>query len=156
MEEILSMAEVATSGRDDAVGHLTEGLSAADSAVRYWAAIGLLARGSEAVNTAYGPLKVALRDHSPSVRVMAAEAISNYGHPSDLRECLEVLIEAADYRNTDVYVATLAMNVIDQLDEKARPLMPRVRNVPVEIKGYPGRASGYADRLVKTTLEDLE
>lgn len=156
MEEIISMANSATSRDIESHQQFVDGLGHEDSAVRYWAAMGLLIRGEKGVGPATAQLQKAMReDTSWSVRVIAAEALSNHGSDATLPLCLDTLIQAADYRNSDVYVATLAMNVIDQLDEKARPILEKVKNIPTKIEGYPGRASSYVGRLVSTTLEDL-
>jgi uncharacterized sulfatase len=155
LDRIFAMADLASSMKEGATPDLIAGLSDSDAAVRYWAAMGLLMRGPNAVFTGRPELHQALNDADPSVRVIAAEALVTHGPDRDLDPCLKVLIEAADYRNTDVYVANLAMNVIDQMDQKAVSLLPELRRIPVEITGYPGRASSYVSRLVQTTLDDL-
>lgn len=155
MEEIMNMAGVASNRDSKSIPALIDGLTHSDSAVRYWAAMGLLIREQQGVSKSRKHLLQALKDSSWSVRVIAAEALSHFGQKEDLKPCLDVLIQAADYRNSDVYVATLAMNVIDQLDEKALSLKEAVAKIPTKVSGYPGRASSYVGRLVKTTLNDL-
>jgi len=54
-------------------------LADSDSAVRYWAAVGLAALGAEA-EPAADTLDKAVYDSSPSVRIAAAEALCNIGH----------------------------------------------------------------------------
>ncbi|MCR4415508.1 MAG: sulfatase-like hydrolase/transferase, partial [Thermoguttaceae bacterium] len=75
LETILAMAELAARRTPDDVPKLREGLKAADSGVRYWAATGLLIRGAAAVAAARQDLRAALRDESPSVRIAAAWAL---------------------------------------------------------------------------------
>ncbi len=157
MEEIIAMAGAATTREMKSPEQFIKALNHEDSAIRYWAAMGLLIREEKGVLPATAQLEQAMReDDSWSVRVIAAEALSNHGRKAILPDCLETLVQAADYRNTDVYVATLALNVIDKLDEKARPILDKVKNIPTNVKGYPARASSYVNRLVLTTLEDLK
>lgn len=157
LERIVRMADLASNSdhSPSVTEQLISGLEDSDSAVRYWAAMGLGMRGAAAVTSGRSHLIDCLSDPSLSVRVTAAEALAHHGAPEDLDPCLDTLIHAADYRNSDVYIATLAMNVIDQLDEKARKLVPAIRQIPTQISGYPGRASSYIERLVETTLHDL-
>lgn len=156
METIVAMADLASSRKAGVNDQLVAGLAHTDSAVRYWAAMGLLIRGEKAVKEAGDPLHKALKDSSKSVRVIAAEALTNYGGSEYLEECLGELIHLSDYRNSDAYVATLALNVIDQLDEKAHSLNDQISKIPTNIKGYPARASGYAGRVVKNILNELK
>ena len=79
LEAIQLVAEQA-SGMDSAdIPALTQSLSDKDSAVRYWAAQGMLMRGRAGVSQAEAELRNALNDPSPHVRIVAAEALGRYG-----------------------------------------------------------------------------
>jgi arylsulfatase A-like enzyme len=88
-----------------------------DSAVRYWAAVGLHAsgEGSDALHRA-------LDDHSPPVRIEAAGALLQRGENSD---ALAVLVH--DLQTNDKNVVLLAARALQLLGEKARPALPQIR-----------------------------
>jgi uncharacterized sulfatase len=152
---IFPMAELASSSEPGSVDTLDKGLKDSDSAVRYWAAMGLLIRGKPAVEKAHDNLQAALDDASPNVRIMAAEALGKYGPPSVLPKCLDVLMEAASLENQSVHVSILALNALDQLDGKADGLQAAIRALPVKGGGSTGRMSGYVPRLKEKILSDL-
>jgi len=54
---------------------LVRSLNDEDSAVRYWAALGLLMRREKGVQPAHAALTRALEDRSPYVRIAAAEVL---------------------------------------------------------------------------------
>ena len=57
LKKILAMAELASSGTQDGQAKLVAGLDNQNSAVRYWAAMGLLMRGEDAVKQAHAALQ---------------------------------------------------------------------------------------------------
>ena len=71
---VFSTADIASRPNPENVAELQTRLKDADSAVRYWAALGLRIHGREAVRAALDPLRDALTDKAPSVRIAAAEA----------------------------------------------------------------------------------
>ncbi|MGQ9573852.1 MAG: sulfatase-like hydrolase/transferase [Thermoguttaceae bacterium] len=156
LEEILAMAELAASRQPEALARLVAGLEHPDSAVRYWAATGLLVRGAEAVGFAREPLRAALRDSSPSVQAIAAWALGQYGSQADLEAALGVLKQLAPPDKNGAYVAILAVNVIDALGPKAAPLHEFLRTMPVNDPKAVARANGYVARLRATILGEQE
>ena len=60
--------------------------------------MGLLIRGRDAVTAAGDQLRAALQDASPTVRVVAARALGQYGTADDLQAALPVLGELARAR----------------------------------------------------------
>jgi len=150
LERILETAELASSLRPDATGLLLDRLADADSAVRYWAAMGLLMRGAGAVGQSAAALRKALADSSPYVRIVAAEALAQYGDPSDRNRALAVLLELAPADRHGVYVSLAALNAIDALGEKARPLRDRVAKLPREDPAAPARMRSYIPRLIES------
>jgi arylsulfatase A-like enzyme len=71
-DRIFEAAELASMLRPDAVPSLKADARDDDSAVRYWAALGLLMRGRDGVLAAQRELSAALNDASPYVRIAAA------------------------------------------------------------------------------------
>jgi uncharacterized sulfatase len=153
--KIMSAADLASSGKPDASARLLALFDDPDSAVRYWAVTGILARGPEAVKPAAEPLRKKLADASPYVRVAAAEALGRYGAAADLQNALNVLIELAPAGKNGAYVSMMAMNAIDVLDQKARPWKDKIAALPKTDPSAPDRANGYVARLIEKTLADL-
>lgn len=157
LERIMATAELASSAdRDSGVKRLELSLRDDDSAVRYWAALGFLIRGESAVKDRLEALRRALTDTSPSVRIVAAEALGRYGEATDLEPALDTLLELAPIDKTGVYISLLALNAIDELDRKAAPRSAEILALPTQSPGTPGRMGGYVPRLKEKILADLE
>jgi len=151
---ILAMAERASALRPEDLPGLVEGLEDGDSGVRYWAALGLLMRGSEPVAASRDQLRALLDDASPSVGIAAAEALAQYS-ARDLDVALARLLEYADVRRHGIYVALEALNAIDQLDAKAADQVDALRALPRRAEPVPRRLEGYVTRLLEKILADL-
>lgn len=155
LKRIFETAELAGSNRANSAESLGKLLKDADSAVRYWAALGLLIRQEKGVGAARNELRAALEDTSPSVRIVAAQALAQYGEPADIPKCLDVLVELADVKQQKIYIAVQALNALDELDEKARPAIDAIRSLPSGDKSTPQRLGDYIERLKTKTLVDL-
>lgn len=155
LESILAMAERAANRSPSALPDLVEGLSADDSAVRYWAAIGVLTRGASAVASASAPLRQALHDPSPYVRVVAAEALGRFGDPDDLEPALDILLAAANAERVGTYAATAALNALNSLGNKAAGRRETILALPSRDPRAPQRAAEYPGRLLQTLSERL-
>ena len=152
LERILAMAELAAQRTPEAVPRLREGLRDSDSGVRYWAAMGFVIRGQEAVRAARTDLLQALQDESPSVRVTAAWALGLHGPPEDLDKVLQTLQAHASPQTNGAYLATYTLNVIDALGKKAEPIYPALRQLPLKDPNAPARANDYVERLLPVIL----
>ena len=150
LRRIMGTAELASSLEPAAAPELAKRLEDPDSAVRYWAATGILMRGGEAVKSAAPALRKALADPAPPVRIAAAEALGRYGEsPADLEQALSVLGELAPPDKNGVYISILALNAIDVLGDKARPLKAKIQAMPAEDPNAPQRMRSYVPRLVE-------
>jgi uncharacterized sulfatase len=100
-----------------ALSELTKALSDEDAAVRYWAAIGI---GNLAPHDAsvIERMTEALQDESASVRVAAARALARI---DQAERGLPVL--ARELREGPQWVRLNAAIVLDEMDEKARPVL---------------------------------
>jgi uncharacterized sulfatase len=153
---IMATAELASSLKADAVGQLVDALKDPDSAVRYWAAMGLLMRGPKGVAPAREPLLDALADPSPSVRAIAAQALGQYSSDADAAKALDTLVGLASLDKNSVYVSMLALNAIDAMAARAKPAVAAIRALPKTARGITPRANGYVPRLLEDILANLE
>jgi len=157
LDRILATAELASSSQEaDPAPALSKALTDSDSAVRYWAAMGLLIRGPAAVAQSRAALTRALADPAVPVRVIAAQALGQYGQPADVRKALPVLTQAADAQNTGIYNAMLALNALDALDDRAAAQRQAIQSLPTTAPGANRRMRAYLPNLVKKTLRDLD
>lgn len=156
LERILATAELASGLKPDALPQLQAALRDPDSGVRYWAALGLLMRGSNAVVPARAPLRAALQDESPSVRVVAAQALGQFGGEADLAAALQVLRALASPRENGALLAVQTLNAVDALGEKAAPLQDFLRTLPRRDPAAPARVNEYAPRLLSRILQERE
>jgi len=136
LAEIFRMAELASMPTPDIRKQLAKGLAHTDSGVRYWAAMGYLNQGTMVVQGSREQLReVILHDPSYDVRTIAAEALARYGASEDLPSCLDCLIEAADPEKHGPYTSLLALNAIDHLGTKVRPIEAQLKRLPREGTG---------------------
>jgi arylsulfatase A-like enzyme len=154
LEKILAMAETASAQERSSRSKLKKGLIDGDSAVRYWAVLGFLMQGKEAVRQVLPSLEKALADSSPSVRIAAAQTLALHGESGHLPTALKVLGDLAPADRNGVYVSTMALNAIDALGTNAAPLAPLIRSVSVQDPHNP-RPGECAARLTESILRTL-
>lgn len=149
LERILDAADVATRRQSSDAERLQTWLADADPAVRYWSALGLRLRGTEAVRKATGPLTSLLADREPAPRVAAADALVRYGDEQARRAGLATLLATADYRRDGNHAAMLALDVIVGLGALADPIRAPAMAVPEPTAGndVPAREQDYVGRL---------
>lgn len=146
---IFATAEAASLLRPEAVPRLRQAFRDPDSAVRYWAALGMLMRGTAGMEAAHDELRAALRDQSPYVRVAAAEALGQYGAGEDLRQALDVLVELGPPDRNGVFVSMAALNALDALGPKAAPVADKIRAFPEKGKLPDPRYAPDVPKLLK-------
>jgi arylsulfatase A-like enzyme len=135
LERVLATAELASGLAPEAVPALKEALHDHDSAVRYWAATGILMRGQAGADGAKSELERGLADESPYVRIAAGEALGRFGSAAESAKALGVLVELANVEKNGVYVAMAALNAIDRLGDKAAAARDAIGALP---KSAPG------------------
>ncbi len=153
-ETIYNAAQLACSN-DGNVSNLIELLNHDDSGVRYWAAIGLLVRGELIIRESYKQLLVALNDKSPIVQITAAEIIGRFGANEDIPDALDILLTYIDPVQS-AYLGIAAWNALDYIDEHARSKYDQIVAISDQPINPPARYSGYAKRLKKKVLKDLD
>jgi uncharacterized sulfatase len=149
LERILETAELASSLNLDALSSLASRLKDADSAVRYWAAMGYLMRGRAGVESGKPLLQAALKDDSKYVRVVAAQALAQHGAAEDLPAALATLRELVPSNKNDVFVQVYALNAINALGKKGAPLLDVVRTIGPQEESPDNRYNSYPPRLVE-------
>jgi uncharacterized sulfatase len=154
-DAIFAVAESASMLDDAAVPELISKLKDANSAVRYWAALGLLMRGETAVSQGRKVLRSMLRDAAPAPRIIAAEALGRYGKAGDVKAVLPVLLAAADAEKQPFFVALLALNALDAMDERAAPIKAEMAALPKHPAKELPRHGAYVPNLLKKILADL-
>lgn len=148
---VFAAATLATARREGSVPEILALLERSDAAQRYWGTIGVLVQGAAAVEAGKDRLVGALEDASPMVRIGAAEALGRFGGEDELARALEVLVKEIDPAG-DVFAALAAWNALDELDDRVRPVLDRVRATSAEPLNPPNeRVAKYA-RSVKTKL----
>ncbi len=156
LKRIMGMADLAASLDPGVVAELVTGLNDKDSAVRYWAAMGLLMRGEQTVREQRSVLMDALEDPSPYVRIMAAEALGRYSDGNDVDKALKTLLDLASLEKNSVYVSMYALNSLDKLGQKAKPALDAIEALPLQDPSVHGRMRNYVTRLVERITSNLK
>lgn len=151
-QRILATAELV--GRGPAhVPRLVSLLDDSDSAVRYWAVIGLTALGADAKSAA-DVLKTRLKDSSPNVRFAAAGALCKLGFCD---EALQVLAEGLEDEREETVL--YAAREIEWLGEKACSIIPQIEQTRTRCKRPDGTYKNenhaeFIDWALKHALEN--
>lgn len=156
LETIFEAAQLATAPPAGDLAAVAKLLDHTDSAVRYWGAIGLLGQGQAGVAAGGDRLRRALDDPSGSVAIVAAETLGRFGEAADLPKVLDVLIARANQATGDVYEAIAACNALDYLDEKVRPRLDDIRQLPEKPGKKAARVDGYVGRLLPDLIGEVE
>lgn len=146
---ILGAADLASNLDPAALPQFATLITDADSAVRYWGALGFLMRGPAGVARGRDPLRAALQDASPYVRIVAAQALAQHGPESDLPGALAVLGELAPPERNGVFVAMSALSAIQALGPKAASLRELVRTMKPSGPSPDARFDSYVPRLIE-------
>jgi uncharacterized sulfatase len=153
---IFETAELASRLRPEAVPDLRKAFRDSDGAVRYWAALGMLMRGRDAVDAAHDDLLGALQDRSPYVRIAAAEALGRYGSEADRKQALATLGELGPMDKNGVFVSMAVLNAIDALGSKAAPLADALGSFPEKGNVPNARYAPFVPRLLTDLRASLK
>jgi len=155
-DTIFAAARLASSQEPEDLPGIVALLESDDSAVRYWGATGLLIHEKAGVEAGGDALVAALDDDSGSVAAVAGEALGRFGEGEVREKAIARLVELSDQGSGDVFVAILANNGLDYVDEAALPWLETIRALPTKPGSRAPRAEGYVRNLLKKTLADLE
>ncbi|MGB9610762.1 MAG: HEAT repeat domain-containing protein, partial [Bryobacteraceae bacterium] len=146
-------AQLASALDPRAAPQLARMLGDRDSGVRYWGALGLLMRGPKAAAAHRDALATALTDHSPAVRIAAAEALGRYGSNDDVRAAMAALVPLCHPGNHGAYAALEALNAVDALGLRARPWLAEILAMPDEDPKAPERVRSEYIRRMRERLQ---
>jgi hypothetical protein len=148
-QRILAAAELVGRGpgvRDRQVALFED----ADAAVRYWAAVGLGALGTDAAPAAPA-LARALDDPAPAVRIEAAAALCAMGRT---REALPVI--GRELGRSDLAARLRAARAAQLLGERARPLLPAMKDAYRQARAGKGDAHMFIRFALEPALSRLQ
>ena len=155
LERVLETAELASMMQPSATKTLIQRLSDSDSAVRYWAALGLQMRGEKVVQDSRAALRKLLADAEPAPRIAAAEALGRFGDEKDVADALKVLTELAPADKNGSAVTIMALNALTSMGDRAKPALTTIKTMQPRDPKSPQRLQEYPVRLVKTLTQDL-
>ncbi|MBM4019110.1 MAG: sulfatase [Planctomycetes bacterium] len=135
LARILAAADLV--GRPEALSRQVELLKDGDSAVRYWAAVGLKALGRDAA-PAREALRAALADPSATVSVEAAGALAAQG---GVQPALDVLVK--ELRGPRPDAAAHAARTLELLGEAARPVLPAMKEAAAALEENLKKFTGH-------------
>ena len=159
LKRIMTAANWATSKAFNELPELKKYIDDDDSAVRYWAAVGILNRGAPAVAVSANELKILMDDASPYAQIAAAYAVAKYSEDSALvQAAVATLLDLAPWTpQQDVFVSIMALNAIDKLDGLFTPSLSRIKAMPTSGGRSPNaRYNGYVKGILAKTIADLE
>ena len=140
LNRIAAAADLANAMNAEGLPNLIALLKDTDPAVRYWGATGIGALG-ESGRSANDLLRPLLTDRAATVRVAAADALCRLG---DYKQALPALTAALADDNPAVRLQ--AINVLDRLDERARPALEAIKNAKTDGNPYVVRVAEHALR----------
>ncbi len=155
-DSVFAAADLASSRKESDLPAIVKLFESKDSAVRYWAAQGLLLHREAGLKAGRAALLAALNDPSPSVAIIAAEALGRFGSPEDAASALDTLLKYANQDQTNVFDAILAVNAIDYMDEKAAPRLEAIKALPSKQQKPTNRTDGYVGRLLPGVISDIQ
>jgi uncharacterized sulfatase len=152
LTRIVAAAESAASLKSADMPQLIKALADSDSAVRYWAAMGILMRGAGGLAKARPAIEKALADPSIYVRIVAAETLGRYGSAADLAKALDVLVAAAPADRNGGYVSLFALNALDELGAKAKPAKAAIQATNLVDPKTEERSRNWSESIAKRLL----
>ena len=116
--------------------------------------MGYLIRGKNGVRKGREVLVAALEDKSPSVQIIAAEALGRYGRNSEAKRAAKVLMQYADPAKNGICLSMSALNALDVIGEHANPHRDAIAKMARIDPKANSRMRNYANRLIGRILSD--
>ncbi|RLS51304.1 MAG: sulfatase [Planctomycetota bacterium] len=121
IDHVLATAELASDTSNPSWNLFPHLLAHPEPGVRYWAAMGLMLRGTAAVSGSVEPLAARLTDESPAVRTMVAEALLRTGC-AEGTNAREVLLAGCADGPAPPALALQALNALDDMEAQGLEL----------------------------------
>ena len=148
LEKIIDVAGLSSNLTSNPPPELIDWLKHSDGAVRYWACLGLLMRGGDAVEKHAVDLEQMLGDKSPAVRIVAAQALAEYGSQAVRQQAIGTLGSLASPATNGVLVSMSALAAIEALGDKAVTLHDMIAAMKPNGPSPDGRYDSYVPRLI--------
>jgi uncharacterized sulfatase len=148
LEKIWRTADLASRRRESDTPGMKQAMADGDSAVRYWGAMGLWMRGGAGVEAGRSELTAGLKDASPFVRIVCAQALAEFGGPADAAAAGATLRELAPWKQ-DVFVSIAALSALDAVKERVGFTAQEAAALPVKGECPDARFNSYVPRLVE-------
>ena len=155
LDAVFQAANTATRLGKKNTEKLAELIKSDNSAVRYWAAKGYLIRGKNGLRKGRKVLTAALEDKSPSVQIIAAEALGRYGNKKEAKRAADLLMKYANAEKNGISLSMLSLNALDYLDEKAAHHKDAIAKLPKRDPNADPRTRNYAGNLIGKITRDL-
>tara|TARA_B100000614_G_scaffold120343_1_gene107828 strand:+ start:5329 stop:7212 length:1884 start_codon:yes stop_codon:yes gene_type:complete len=155
LDAVHSAADTATRLGKKHTQKLAQLIKSDDSAVRYWAAMGYLIRGKKGIRNGREVLTAALEDKSPSVQIIAAEALGRYGNKQETKRSADLLMKHANAVDNGISLSMLSLNALDYLDEKAAHHKSAIAKLPKRDPNADPRTRNYAGNLIEKISRDI-
>lgn len=125
---------------DLSVDSLEKYLEHSNSAVRYWSAISL---GNKQQKVSISKMNTTLKDSIPAVQIAAARALCKHQ-----KTVVALPILQEHLKHSDEWVRLLAAQVLDEIDEQARPALPTMQKALKD-------QNKYVVRVVNRAINEL-
>lgn len=139
LRRIMSLASAAARGDDADTPMLVKALADAVPVIRYWAATGLLIRGSRAASALTALTNAMRNDASPFVRIVAAEAAARLGNSGEAVPLLAELIDTSPAWQVQLH----ALNALTYAGPAATAATPTVERAAQSEQEYVRNAGRY-------------
>jgi uncharacterized sulfatase len=147
LDQVLAAADLASDTTNPGWNRFPRLLTHREPGVRYWAALGLMLRGTEAVSGCRAKLISSLDDESPAVRTMAAEALLRTGVAEGTPAADVLLASCAVSPNPALPIQ--ALNALDDLETVGLDLFRKLPETDDDVKPRKSRNDGdYRVRLI--------
>jgi N-sulfoglucosamine sulfohydrolase len=145
----LSAVAIAASSGPTALKQLMAACEDADSAIRYWGAVGIGNIGEPALKAAQELMTSMIKDGSSTVRTAAARALCQMEQPA---KALPVLIN--ELTTGAQWERLHAAIVLDEIDEKAMPVAEQMKQGLTYQKDFNSQGK-YRVRVINRALNEL-
>ena len=144
-EAIYDIADSATSGKAT-TQQLVDAVKSENATIRYWAMMGFMLKGAHGYKNAQSLIKACSQDADPSVAILSAELMVKNDEGQARDDGLMSLLRFSNPEKSGFFAAVYALNAIDRLDQKAKPIFKQLESLP-KIEEGRKRGKDYLKRL---------